>query len=55
MVAIFNNVIFLQCCEFEALGFTFNVMSTNLEFKIEEHAKVGFVLELGTNSTVLNN
>jgi hypothetical protein len=33
----------------------FNAMSTNLECKIEEHTRVGFALELGTNSTVLNN
>ncbi len=37
------------------LGFTFNPMSTKIECKIEEHARVGFALELGTDSTVLNN
>jgi hypothetical protein len=37
------------------LGFTFNVMSTNLKCKIEERARVGFVLELGIDSTILNN
>jgi hypothetical protein len=55
MATIFNNVIFLQCCEFSALGFTFNAMSMNLECKIEEHARVGFALELGMDSTDLNN
>jgi hypothetical protein len=37
------------------LGFTFNAMSMKIECKIEEHARVGFALELGTDSTVLNN
>jgi hypothetical protein len=38
------------------LGFTFNaIMSMNIECKIEEHARVRFALELGTDSTVLNN
>jgi hypothetical protein len=52
---IINDAIFLQCCEFEVLGFFFNAMSTNLECKIEERTRVGFALELGTDSTVLND
>jgi hypothetical protein len=55
------NGLHLQCfyfssiCEFWVLGFTFNVMSTNMKCKIEECARVGFELELGIDSIVLNN
>jgi hypothetical protein len=37
------------------LGFTFNVISTNMKCKIDECTRVGFALELGIDSTILKN
>jgi hypothetical protein len=37
------------------VGFTFNAMSMNMKCKIEECARVGFALELGIDSIILNN